>query len=43
METEIKINAPEGFEIDKENSTFELNAFIVNIENYYKKFYSKHP
>ena len=27
METEIKIQAPEGMEIDKENSTFECIKF----------------
>ena len=32
---EIKINCPEGFEIDKENSTFECIKFklIKNVTN----------
>ena len=35
MEKEIKINVPDGFEIDKDNSTFELIKFkpVVNKED----------
>ena len=46
MEKEIKINCPEGYEIDKENSTFECIKFkpIKNkLPKTWKEFCETHP